>query len=66
MHLMFHLGRLDILPVDDVGLQNAAARAYGVRDKVTPARLREMGERWRPWRSLASWYLWQSLDMGGL
>ncbi len=65
MHLMFHLGRLDVLPMDDVGLQNAAARAYGL-DKVTPAGLAELGERWRPWRSLASWYLWQALDMGGL
>ncbi|MFN2369540.1 MAG: methylated-DNA--[protein]-cysteine S-methyltransferase [Candidatus Krumholzibacteriia bacterium] len=65
MHLIFHLGRLDVLPVDDVGLQNAAARAYGL-DAVTPARLAELGERWRPWRSLASWYLWQALDLGGL
>lgn len=65
MHLIFHLGRLDVLPVDDVGLQNAAARAYGL-ERVTPAQLAELGERWRPWRSLASWYLWQALDLGGL
>lgn len=65
MHLIFHLGRLDVLPVDDVGLQNAAAKAYGL-DNVAPARLAELGDRWRPWRSLASWYLWQALDMGGL
>ncbi|MBE0566837.1 MAG: DNA-3-methyladenine glycosylase 2 family protein, partial [Krumholzibacteria bacterium] len=65
MHLIFHLGRLDVLPVDDVGLQNAAARAYGL-ERVTPAQLAGLGERWRPWRSLASWYLWQALDLGGL
>jgi O-6-methylguanine DNA methyltransferase len=65
MHLIFHLGRLDVLPVDDVGLQNAAARAYGL-DACPPARLAELGERWRPWRSMASWYLWQALDLGGL
>jgi len=66
MHLIFHLGRLDVLPVDDLGLQNAAARAYGLDGGVTPARLAELGEGWRPWRSLASWYLWQASDMGGL
>ncbi|HPF70514.1 MAG TPA: methylated-DNA--[protein]-cysteine S-methyltransferase [Candidatus Krumholzibacteria bacterium] len=65
MHLMFHLGRLDVLPVDDVGLQNAATKAYKL-DACPPARLAELGERWRPWRSLASWYLWQALDLGGL
>jgi methylated-DNA-[protein]-cysteine S-methyltransferase len=66
MHLMFHLGRLDVLPVDDVGLQNAAARLYGVGDGMTAAELDAFGERWRPWRTVASWYLWQALDMGGL
>jgi O-6-methylguanine DNA methyltransferase len=66
MHLIFHLGRLDVLPVDDLGLQNAAARAYGLGETVTAAQLDELGARWRPWRSLASWYLWQAADMGGL
>ena len=66
MHLMFHLGRLDVLPVDDVGLQNAAARAYDLGDGLTAAQLAEFGDRWRPWRSVASWYMWQALDMGGL
>lgn len=66
MHLMFHLRRLDVLPLDDVGLQNAAARVYGLGEGMTPAELAELGERWRPWRSLASWYLWRIMDMGGI
>ncbi|MCP4571306.1 MAG: methylated-DNA--[protein]-cysteine S-methyltransferase [bacterium] len=66
MHLMFHLDRLDVLPLDDVGLQNAAGRAYGHEQGLTPAELAELGEAWRPYRSLGSWYLWQALDMGGI
>ncbi len=66
MHLMFHLGRLDVLPVDDVGLQNAAARVYDRGTSLTPAELGELGETWRPYRSLGSWYLWRALDMGGI
>ena len=66
MHLMFHLRRLDVLPVDDVGLQNAAARVYGLGDGLTAAELGKLGEQWRPWRSLASWYLWRIMDMGGI
>ena len=66
MHLIFHLDRLDVLPVDDVGLQNAAARAYGHDEGLTPAELAELGEAWRPYRSLGSWYLWRALDMGGI
>jgi O-6-methylguanine DNA methyltransferase len=66
MHLIFHLDRLDVLPVDDVGLQNAAGRAYGQKQGLTPAELTELGEKWRPYRSLGSWYLWRALDMGGI
>lgn len=57
---------MDVLPVDDVGLQNAAARFYDRGDGMTPAELAELGERWRPWRSLASWYLWRATDLGGI
>jgi DNA-3-methyladenine glycosylase II len=60
--LMFRLGRLDILPADDLGLMNAVHRAYGLRKRPDPKRLRRMGEAWRPYRSVAAWYLWQSLD----
>ena len=67
MHLIFHLGRLDVLPTGDLGLQIAAARAYGVAEKhATPAQLEELGRQWRPYASMAAWYLWRSLDQGGL
>jgi len=59
--LMFRLGRPDILPADDLGLMNAVHRAYGMRKRPTPDKLRKMGEVWRPYRSVAAWYLWQSL-----
>jgi O-6-methylguanine DNA methyltransferase len=67
MHLMFHLGRLDVLPVGDLGLQIACSRAYGLEEKyATAAQMEELGQKWRPYRSIASWYLWRSLDQGGL
>jgi DNA-3-methyladenine glycosylase II len=60
--LMFRLGRLDILPADDLGLMNAVHRAYATRKRPDAKRLRKMGETWKPYRSVAAWYLWQSLD----
>ena len=60
--LMFRLGRLDILPADDLGLMNAAHRVYGFRMRPDAKKLRKLGEQWRPYRSIAAWYLWQSLD----
>ena len=66
MHLIFHLGRLDVLPTGDLGLQHAAGKAYGYPEHATAAQLTELGERWKPYRSLASWYLWRSLDAGGV
>lgn len=62
MVLIFLLHRLDILPLDDVGLQRAVQRAYGLRRKPSPSRLTRIAEPWRPWRSVACWYLWQWLD----
>jgi DNA-3-methyladenine glycosylase II len=59
--LMFRLGRPDILPADDLGLMNAVHRAYGLRQRPDAKKLRAMGEIWRPHRSVAAWYLWQSL-----
>lgn len=60
--MMFRLGRLDVLPADDLGLMNAVHRAYGLRKRPDPRRLRQIGDAWRPYRSVASWYLWQSLS----
>lgn len=62
MFLMFRLGRLDVLPEHDLGIQKGIQRAYGLRARPTPARVREIGAAWAPYRSVASWYLWRSLD----
>jgi DNA-3-methyladenine glycosylase II len=61
MFLIFHLGRPDVLPVGDLGIRRAAMIAYGLRKLPQPARLVKLGRPWRPWRSVASWYLWASL-----
>jgi 3-methyladenine DNA glycosylase/8-oxoguanine DNA glycosylase len=62
MFLMFRLQRPDVLPVDDLGILKAVRRAYGLRKTPTPKRLLRLGESWRPYRSVACWYLWASLD----
>ncbi len=58
--LMFNLGRPDVLPLDDLGLRIAARNAYGLASLPSKRDLEAMGEQWRPYRSAASWYLWQS------
>src|SRR5262245_57152415 len=62
MFLIFHELRPDILPVDDIGLQKAVAQHYHEGERLAPAALREFGARWAPYRSVATWYLWRSLD----
>jgi DNA-3-methyladenine glycosylase II len=62
MFLMFRLHRPDVLPVDDLGIVKAVQRAYRLRKAPDPRRLVEIGEPWRPYRSVACWYLWASLD----
>jgi DNA-3-methyladenine glycosylase II len=62
MLLMFCLGRPDVLPVGDLGVQNAVRRAYALDKPPAPADLLRIGEAWRPYRSAASWYLWRSAD----
>lgn len=61
MFLMFNLGRPDVLAVDDLGLRNAATKEYGFTAAITAKELREIGESWRPYRTAAAWYLWQSM-----
>jgi len=63
MLLMFQLGRPDVWPVDDFGVRNGFRLAYGIRQMPTPRALREFGERWRPHRSAAAWYLWRAVDL---
>jgi DNA-3-methyladenine glycosylase II len=62
MFLIFHMRRPDVLPVGDLGLRRAVERAYRVTD-LSPGRLEEVGESWRPYRSLASLYMWESLSL---
>ncbi len=61
MFLIFHLGRPDVLPVGDLGLRKAAMIEYGLRKLPSPERFTALARPWRPWRSVASWYLWASL-----
>ena len=62
MFLMFNLLRPDVFPLDDLGLQKAIRLSYFKGRKVSAGRMKKLGETWRPWRSMATWYLWRSLD----
>lgn len=62
MFLIFHLLRPDVLPVTDIGIQKAVARHYNAGERMNADELIAIAEPWRPWRSVASWYLWRSLD----
>ena len=62
MFLIFRLQRPDVLPVGDLGIVTAIQKAYRLRKKPTSDRMRKLGEAWRPYRSIATWYLWRSLD----
>ncbi len=62
MFLIFHLMRPDVLPVDDLGLRRAMERAYNGGEPLTKAQMRELAKPWSPWSSVATWYLWRSLD----
>jgi DNA-3-methyladenine glycosylase II len=59
MFLMFNLLRPDVFPLDDLGLQKGIRVAYR---KTSLKAMKKLGETWRPWRSVATWYLWRSLD----
>jgi 3-methyladenine DNA glycosylase/8-oxoguanine DNA glycosylase len=63
MFLMFHLGRPDVLPVNDVGINRAIARQYGLEVLPKPADVLRIGEPWRPWATVACWYLWRTVDI---
>ena len=62
MLLIFNLMRPNVFPLDDIGLQKAVALHFLEGERPGRAVLRALGERWRPWRSVATWYLWRSLD----
>jgi DNA-3-methyladenine glycosylase II len=63
MFLMFRLHRPDVLPVDDLGIVKAVQRLYRLRKRPNAKKLQRIGEAWRPYRSVACWYLWQTLRM---
>jgi DNA-3-methyladenine glycosylase II len=62
MFLIFNLMRPDVFPLDDLGLQKAIRASYFRKKSVSIRTMRKLGESWRPWRSVATWYLWRSLD----
>ena len=62
MFLIFALRRPDVLPTGDLGIRNALRKAYGMEAPPTPAEMEAMAVRWRPYCSVASWYLWRSLE----
>ena len=63
MLLLFQLGRLDVWPVTDYGVQKGYAKTFGKRKLPTPKQLQRIGEKWRPYRSVAAWYFWRALDL---
>src|ERR1044071_1094707 len=63
MFLMFRLHRPDVLPAGDLGIVNAIQRLYRLRRRPKPQRILKMGQAWRPYRSVASWYLWQTAKL---
>ena len=64
MFLMFQLGRLDVWPVDDLGVRKGYALAYWLDALPTPKALVALGDAFRPWRSVAAWYCWRAVDTG--
>ena len=62
MFLMFRLGRPDVLPLDDYSLRKAYAKAFRKRALPSPQAMEKHGEKWRPYRTVASWYLWRTLE----
>jgi DNA-3-methyladenine glycosylase II len=62
MFLIFALQRTNVLPTGDLGIRNAIRKAYGMTELPTPAEMESMAERWQPYCTVASWYLWRSLE----
>ncbi|MEM7454656.1 MAG: DNA-3-methyladenine glycosylase [Planctomycetota bacterium] len=63
MFLMFSLGRLDVFPADDLGVQNAIKNAYPVRGELTRPKMLKLADSWHPYETIAAWYLWRSLEV---
>src|SRR5256885_4191793 len=65
MFLIFNLGRPDVLPIHDLGVKKGWAVAYGKKHMPKPKELLAFGERWRPYRTVASWYMWRAFERAG-
>jgi DNA-3-methyladenine glycosylase II len=63
MFLIFRLHRWDVLPMEDLGIREAVRRAYQLADLPSQKNIEEMGQRWKPYRTIATWYLWRSLTL---
>lgn len=63
MLLIFKLGRMDVLPIDDLGIQKGFMITYRKRKMPKPEAILKYGERWRPYRTIAAWYLWRAVDL---
>ena len=61
MFLIFSLGRMDVLPVDDLGLKKGIQFLYSLNELPKPQQIEKLAEKWRPYRTVATWYLWKSL-----
>jgi DNA-3-methyladenine glycosylase II len=66
MLLIFRLGRLDVLPVDDLGVRAGIRKLYQLDDLPNKKMVELVGQKWKPYGAIASWYLWRSLDMQGI
>ena len=62
MFLIFYMARPDVFPIDDIGLQRAMSLHYNSGRPLSKLKMRRIGKAWAPWRSVATWYLWRSLD----
>jgi DNA-3-methyladenine glycosylase II len=62
MFLMFALQRHDVLPVADLGIRTAVKKAYGLSELPKAQELEKLAAPWKPWSTIACWYLWRSLD----
>ena len=63
MLLIFRLGRPDVLPISDLGVRKGFQVTYALDELPTPRQVLEYGERWRPYRSVASWYMWRAVEL---
>ena len=62
MFLIFFMARPNVLPVDDIGLQRAMSGFYNGGQPISKLKMREIARRWQPWQTVATWYMWRSLD----